>query len=100
MKYKQCLLYILYLYLSSIIIFSVFHELFHTAGFAHEQQRADRGYYVIINENKIPKYLLPNFKRIPTYHRYLYGMSFLYGKYDMCSIMHYPGGSGVSMFYF
>ena len=92
-------IHIILLYLSSIIIFSVFHELFHTAGFAHEQQRADRDYYVIINENKIPNNLMNNFKRIPTYDRYG-GMSFLYGKYDMCSIMHYGGGGGVSMFYF
>lgn len=62
----------------------VIHELMHAIGFFHEQSRADRDEYVLINEENIKEGQGAKFDKYS-----LQQISHLGACYDYCSIMHY-----------
>lgn len=62
---------------------SIVHEMFHSAGVFHEQQREDRDNYITINWSNIKDGKGHNFERQTS------GATDI-GAYDYCSIMHYP----------
>jgi len=65
---------------------TIVHELMHTAGFFHEQSRADRDDYVTIIWDNIEEGIAKNnFKKYS-----LREIDHLGAEYDYCSIMHYP----------
>lgn len=61
-------------------ISTIVHEIFHTAGIYHEQQRLDRDKYITVFSENISENKESNFLPIAT----------PYGEYDYFSIMHYP----------
>ena len=65
-------------------LYVVVHELGHSLGMWHEQQRADRDDYVQILEENIED----NQK-----HNFTIKNTTAYGDYDFLSVMHYPSGA-------
>jgi len=65
------------------LMYVIYHEIFHVLGFAHEQQRPDRNFYIDINWNNIATEYKSEFHiQKPAYNMFKY-------KYDYKSIMHY-----------
>ena len=69
------------------ILHRVLHELMQAVGFWHEQSRADRDDYVIMNWNYIE-----HGKRNINYKKH--NETSMIGEYDLCSVMHYRVGGG------
>jgi astacin len=61
---------------------SVIHEIGHSVGYFHEQQRPDRDQFVDIREENIEAGKEPNFE--------IHLGGIILGPYDYGSIMHYP----------
>ena len=62
----------------------VMHELMHTAGFWHEQSRADRDKYITVHWDNIKPGWKSNFLKYD-----LGKIDHLGAPYDLCSVMHY-----------
>lgn len=64
---------------------SIMHELLHTAGLLHEQQRWDRDDWITINWSNVRNTFTAqaNFRRLPIFTKDI-------NYYDYSSIMHYP----------
>lgn len=63
----------------------IVHEVMHSFGVAHQQNRADRDDHISVNWNVLPKILADNYQKSNNQSFSSYGVP-----YNLLSIMHYP----------